>query len=268
MTTGVGVGITDIAGRKAGGGPTPPPVDDLEELLIELEEDGKLICAWFLPLDDPDQYLTLNGANVEGWAAAYGTQKVNLAYETAAPQWDASLFDDKGGVAFNGSTQRLVGTGGALANWPDASADLYMGAGVQITNAGATGIRRILSYGSTSTTTRGLGTTGTIPTLAVATIVGSAGDTLASAFPVPSAHAIGLQCDIGGTSHAYVDSTTGAGTSTASGGLTLTRVCMGRSAGSATQFFWGDTAGAFVLNSTASLQDFLDLMAQYAARVQ
>ncbi len=244
-----------------GGGAAANP-DALGTALAALEAAGKLVSAWYLPDPNPAQYLTITPAtnDVALWTAAYGTQKVDLAVEVAAPQWDATLFSNKGGVTFNGTTQRLLGTGNVV-NWPDASTDLYMGAAISV--AAPTGVRRALSYGSTASSTRALGnTSGPVMTATVGTTA------LTGASTISGGSTLGLVCDIGGTSAVYLNGVSDGTASTASGALTISRVRMGASVVStASQFFQGTLAGGFILGPTATLTDFTTLLALYQARV-
>lgn len=235
--------------------------DVLDAALAALEAAGKLVSAWFLPLSDPDQYLTLAGASVNGWAAAYGSQKVDFAAETSAPQWDATLFSNKGGVTFNGTDQRMLG-GGNVSNWPDNTADLYM---LVACKAAGTGVRRALSYGDTATTARAIGITAATP-LAQLT-AGSSSVNGTTAFGA-NGRTIGAAVDVGGTSAVYLDGVSEATVATAGPALTRTRVRLGASpAVSALNFWSGSIVAAAILNSTASLSDFTSLEALMRARV-
>lgn len=254
---GLGLGLGLSQPVVAAGG---APADDLATSLAALEAAGKLVCAWFLPSATPSQYLTLSGANVNGWTAAYGTQKVDLAFETAAPQWDATLFSNKGGVTFNGSTQRFLATGGNLANWPDASTDIYMLAAV-VTQAAADAF----AYG-TSGASRTIGRSVNAPYLRAGT---SSVSGTANTFNNGTAHTVGAVFDIGGTSVPYLDgAASGAGVSTATAALTINRVRLGANSNSSASGFWNGTiACAAILNNTASLSDFTALDALMLARV-
>lgn len=250
-----------MAAATQGGGAAADP-DPLGTYLAALEAAGKLVCAWYLPAPNPSQYLTLSGANVNGWTAAYGTQKVDLAMETAAPQWDATLFSNKGGVTFNGTTQRLFATGGNLSSWPDANTDLYMLAAVA--GVVTSGAKRVFSYGAATTTSRSIGNTvGPV-------IQASAGSsTITGAGSLTGAHTIGVVFDIGGNSQVYLDGVAdGVAVSTAAPALTATNVRIGASAAaSASQFFFGNVACVAILGPTASLTDFTNLEALMRARV-
>lgn len=234
--------------------------DALATSLAALEAAGKLVCAWFIPLNNPTQYFTLSGANVNAWNAAYGTQKVNLAVETAAPQWDATLFSNKGGVTFNGTTQRLLGTGN-VTNWPDATADLYMLSAGR--NDASSGLRGPFAYGDSSSTSRNLRVNGVTSISAQAGITGVVG-----ASAVNGAHTLGVLWDMGGTSAVYLDGVSDGTAATASASLTNTRVRIGALAPSTANGFWqGPIVAAAILNSTASLTDFTALEALMRARL-
>lgn len=250
--------IVMTAATQGGGAAADP--DPLGTALAALEAAGKLVCAWYLPAASPSSTLTLSGADVTAWNASYGTQKVDLASETAAPQWDATLFSNKGGVTFNGSTQRLLGTGN-VTNWPPDTDDLYML--VAVASVASASTRRAFAYGNTTTSTRAIGNTvGPVPSSIVAATVVNGVSTISGGSTV------GLVCDIGGTSAIYLNGVSDGTASTASGALTISRVRLGASAaGSASQFFQGTISCAAILNSTASLSDFTSLEALMRARV-
>lgn len=235
-------------------------------MLATLASQGKVVSAWILPTADPDQYLTLNGASVEGWAAAYGTNKVDLAEVTHPPQWDATLFSNKGGVTFNGTNQCLTGTG-LVTNWPGATDDLWMlAAARQDALAADSGIRYAISYGATNQR-REIGRIDNSPRNAVFLNVTGNGfyDSVGN---FSGAHTAGALIDIGGTSNVYLDGTAAAGSTGLSGALTLTRVRMGAIADTAAAKFWsGAIAAAAVLNSTAVLGDFLALESEFRSKL-
>ncbi len=234
--------------------------DALGDKLASLEAASKLVCAWYLPASNPARDLTLVSTAVQGWAAAYGTQKVNLAELTTPPTWDATLFSNKGGVVFDGTDDCLTGTGN-VTNWPDNTADLYMLAGVR--NDATASIRRAFSYGDTATTTRALGSSANT---AISAIAGSTAITGASV--LAGAHTIGVFFDIGSNSAVYLDGVSDGTAATASANLTRTRVRLGASAiGTPTQFFQGAIVCAAILHSTATLTDFTDLEALMRARL-
>ena len=252
------VGLS-LSGTNGQGG-SAPAGDALADALAALEGAGKLVCAWFLPSATPSQYLTLSGADVNGWDAAYGTQKVNLAVETAAPQWDATLFSNKGGVTFDGTTQRLLGTGN-VTNWPPDTDDLYML--VAVASVANVATRRAFAYGSSASVMRAIGnSSGPVATAIAGTNSASGASTISGGAT------IGFVCDIGGTSAVYLNGASDGTVATASASLTLLRVRLGASAAStASQFFQGTISCAAILNSTASLSDFTALEALMRARV-
>jgi hypothetical protein len=269
----VQVTATDLAGNIANKTITITVTDvaegdALELMLSDLATAGKLVSAWFLPLADPGQYLTLNGANVEGWAASHGTHPVDLAFETAAPQWDATLFSNKGGATFNGTDQCLMGDDINILSWPGATDDLWMLVAVrQDIDGAAAGATRALSYGSTAATTRGIGRSTSTSTNRVSAIMGASG-ILGATADLSGAHTIGLHVDIGGTSTAYVDGVADGTVATATAALTVLRVRLGASAlASASQFWSGAIVGGAILNATASGTDFTDLEALFDARI-
>lgn len=243
------------------GGSADP--DALKTMLAALEAASKLVCAWYLPIADPDQYLTLNGANAEGWAAAYGTQKVDLAFETAAPQWDATLYSNKGALTFNGTDQRLLGTGN-VTNWPANTDDLYMLVALRSDGTGTT-TRNVFSYGSSATVYRRLGI---VDSTGLKSFFSLSGTTAVGSTTISGSHTVGGLGDIGGTSAVYLDGVSNGTISSVSASLTRTRVRLGAGAAAAASAFWsGAISCAAILNSTASLQDFLDLEAQMRARL-
>lgn len=263
MRSGFGLGRPFGFGPALARNPRPAAVgDQLAIALATLETAGKLVSSYFLPLGNPTQYLTVTPVTnaVTAWAAAYGSQKVTLAEAVNSPVYDSSLFGGKGGVTFNGTTQSLVGTGN-VTNWPDASSDLYiLMAGRNDLAGGDAGARRGFGYGDADTaavryvgripsggTNRGLLGAG-----AAVAIVGSS--------DLAGAHTIGGVFDIGGTSQLYVDGAVAGSASTATATLTLSRVRMGASSTTVASNFWsGPIVAAAVLNSTASVADFLAL---------
>lgn len=255
--------ILDIAAVR---GPTG---DCLLNQLVRLETEAKLVSSWFLPLKNPTQYLTLDGSNNVGtWAAAYGSQKVDLSEATNKPVYDGTLYTNRGGVTFNGTTQSLVGTGN-VTNWPDASTDLYMlMAGRNDLAGAASGARRGFGYGDADT--------------AAVRIVGriTSGNTNRGLFGAGNAvavvgtvdfsgsHTVGASFDIGGTSRLYTDGVSDGTASTATATLTLSRVRMGAAPSTVAANFWqGAIVAAAVLNSTATLADFLELEAAMRSRI-
>lgn len=238
--------------------------DELETMLAALEAAGKLVSAWFLPLADPDQYLTLNGANVEGWAAAYGSQKVNFAFETAAPQWDATLYSNKGGVTFNGSTQRMLVTGGNVANWPADTDDLYILAAGRNDASNTVG-RYMLGYGDSIVAGRHVGKNNHAG-FATANAISAAGT--ANGFAQGTSRTVGAVYDLGGNLNLYVDGASQASAALASAAMTRTRARLGAHTNSSAGGFWqGRIVAAAILNSTATLTDFTDLEALMRARL-
>lgn len=235
--------------------------DPLGTNLAALDAASKLVCAWYLPAASPSSPLTLVGADVTLWVASYGSQKVSLAGVTgvSAPQWDATLFSNKGGVTFNGTTQFVEGTGNVV-NWPTSTDDFYMLAGARNDSVG--GFRRGFSFGDAGTSSRNLGVNGTaISMLVGATSVAGSGSTA-------GANTVGAFVDMGGTSAVYLNGSSDGTASTASGNLTLTRVRLGANANaSPTQFWSGAIVCAAILNSTASLSDFTTLEALIRARL-
>lgn len=235
-----------------------PVTDALGAALLALQTAGKLVSSWYLPQGNATQYLTLVGANVNLWSAAYGTQKVDLAVEVAAPQWDATLFSNKGGVTFDGTTQRLLGTG-LVTNWPIDTDNLWMIVAVNRTGGAAT--RRAFGYGDTNS--RYLGSTAT-----PAAVAGYAGNLLVGATTYAGARTFGSNIIPAGTSTVYLDGVADNTAATASAALTNTRVRMGASTNTSASLFWqGTIACAAVLNSTATLADFTNLEALMRARI-
>lgn len=235
--------------------------DQLAIALATLETAGKLVSAWFLPTADPAQYLALDGSNNVGtWTAAYGTQKVDLSEATNKPVYDATLFGNKGGVTFNGTNQCLTGTGN-VSNWPDATSDLYMiMAGRNDLAGGTAGAIRGFTYGeSAGNLVRYVGrisSGGENRALLSAAATTAVGVTNMGSSP----HTIGAFFDIGGTTRLYLDGVSDGSASTATAGLTLTRVRIGANAAASPASFWQGPISCFaVLNSTASLNDFLAL---------
>lgn len=222
---GLGLSFTGVATRARG-----PLTDALAEKLAAMELAGTLVSAWFLPLDDPAQYLTLNGAAVEGWDAAYGSQKVSLTELTAPPQWDATLFGNRGGVTFNGSSQYLTGAGN-VANWPDASTDLWLLLAWR--NDATAGARCTFAYGSSSTDTRAL------THFAAQTETLRVSSALATSSPgsYGGPRTTGGRVDIGGTSILYRNGASAGFASTASAALTRSRVRMGADCGASPSQF-------------------------------
>lgn len=255
-----GFGLTEQFGFSI---PTENPGDPLLDLFVQMEAQAKLVAGWFLPLANPAQHLTLNGAAVEAWAAAYGTQKVTLAEVTNPPSWDATLFNGKGGVVFDGTNDMLTGTGN-VTNWPDATSDLYMLAATrQDVASGTAGNRVALNYGANSEW-RYVGRTTTNRTRIAATAAAVNG----TGTSFSGAHTVGAFFDLGGTSAIYFDGAADGTGATASGALTLTRVRMGAVTDNTPGFFWqGAIVAAAVLNSTATLADFLQLEAVMRGRL-
>lgn len=242
----------------------PPSGDVLAAVLAELEGNGKLVSAWFLPLADPDQYLTLDTTNVTTWAAAYGTQKVDLTEATNKPSWDATLFSNKGGVVFDGTNDLLTGTGN-VTNWPGATDDLYMiVAARQDRASGTAGNNMALSYGANAVY-RYVGRTTTNRARCAATASAISGAT-ADAFT--GAHGVAAHFDLGGTSRLYLDGVSEGTVASTTEALTLTRVRMGALSDNTPAGFWsGAIVAAAVLNSTASVSDFLQLESLMRARL-
>lgn len=252
--------IVMTAATQGGGAAADP--DPLGTALAALEAAEKLVCAWYLPAPNPSQYLTLSGSDVTTWAAAYGTQKVDVTEATNKPVYDATLYSNKGGVTFDGTNDLLTGTGN-VTNWPADTDDLYMLAAG--TNSSALATKSIFAYG-TNSALRYIGKSIEAPYMqaALTTISGTA-----SSFPSGSSHTVGGVFDIGGTSVPYLDGVaSGAGASTATAALTLSRVRLGAGANSTATLFWqGSISCAAILNSTASLSDFTALEALMRARV-
>ena len=249
----------------------PPSADPLAEALEAGETAGWLVSSYFLPLDDPDQYLTLAGADVSLWTAAYGTQKVDLAVETAAPQWDATLYSSKGGVTFNGTTQRLLGTGN-VTNWPPSTDDLWLVVACRQDLAGSDATNRVaFEYGGNTAGTprvRGVRRVQSGANNRLSIHVGNTAVSGASDFS--GSHVVGGKIDIGGTSFPYFDGVAdSAGTATASAALNLTRVRMGARADpvAASGFWSGAVVAAAVLNATATQTNFDDLTDLFAERL-
>jgi hypothetical protein len=241
--------------------------DTLLTMLAQLEADSKLVCAWFLPLANPAQYLTLAGSDVTTWAAAYGTQKVNVTEATNKPTWDSTLFGGKGGLVFDGTNDCLTGTGN-VANWPDASADLYMLAAARQDLAGSSGTFNYpFSYGDSTTDQRAISRRAVSSANEASAAAGSTfwnGTTQ----DFSGAHTVGAKFDIGGTSTTYLDGVADGTASTATAALTRTRTRIGsRTALTAGNFWSGAIVAAAILNSTATDQNFLDLEALMRARL-
>ncbi len=224
-------------------------------ILAALHAAGKVVSAWILPDDNPTRDLTLNGSNVEGWAAAYGTHPVNLAELTNPTQWDPSAFGGRGAVTGNGTSQYLTGTG--LTGWPGSTDDLYILVGVNVLSHGAAATT-FLEYGL-QLNSRGLGTVASgypcmkmSPHTSFLTGASLAGkDTFGGIF------------DLGGTSIAYQNGVAGGSASTASATLALARVRM-FAAVTNTVFGYSNSQmlAGVILNATASPQDLLDLEAE------
>lgn len=241
--------------------------DALDTKLAALETAASLVSSWFLPIADPDQYLTLNGANVEGWAAAYGTQKVDLAELTNPPQWDATLYSNKGATIYNGTSQSLTGTGN-VTNWPGATDDLYMLVAARNDWDGATTtLKSAFAYGHTAGTadrTIGRNASGGVNHARLL----AAGGFATGASDSAGSHTIGGKFDIGGNSTVYLDGVSDGTGVTAVAALTLNRVRIGATSSATAGGFWqGAIVAAAILNSTASDQDFLDLEALMRARL-
>lgn len=236
----------------------------LEELLVTLEAAGKLVCAWFLPTADPDQYLTLDGTDVTQWDAAYGSAKINLAQDAEGffPAWDASAFGGTGAVQSVNVLDSGFLTGlSAPSSWPGATSDLYMvlGGSLGLGNAQA------FSYGSSLTNCRAIQVDGALHGRGRASTLTAAGATVV----VGAYHALGWAVDIGGTSTLYVDGVADGSVATASAALTLSRV---RLFADCTATEPGDINGAslnaaIVLNGTASLSDFIAVQTALLDRV-
>lgn len=262
MRPGFGIGRPFGFGPALARNPRSAAVgDQLATAFATLEAAGKLVSAWFLPLADPAQYLTLDGSNNVGtWTAAYGTQKVDLSEATNKPVYDSTLFGGKGGVTFNGTNQCLTGTGN-VTNWPDATSDLYMiMAGRNDLAGGTAGAIRGFSYGDGSTNSSRYvgriasgGENRALLSVAATTAVGN---TNMGATP----HTIGAFMDVGGTTRLYLDGVSDGTVSTATAALTLTRVRIGASANTTASAFWSGPISSFaVLGPTASTADFLAL---------
>lgn len=237
-------------------------VPDLEEYLARLDAEGKVISAWVLPRADPDQYLTVETGAVATWAAAYGAQKTDLSEATNRPAWDATLFNNKGGVVFDGTNDILSGTGN-IANWPDATSDFYLLAGArQDLDSGTAGNRVAFGYGGT-TNNRYVGrTSSNLPRLAATTTSLNGTSTFAGA------HTVGGHFDIGGTTSIYFDGKREGGVTTTTAALTLTRVRMGAIADNTPVFFWsGAIVAAAALYPTTTVQEFQALAAAMQARM-
>ena len=247
------------------GHPAPLVADDLAAKLAALDAAGKLVCAWFIPLNNPTQYLTLAGSNVTTWAAAYGSQKVDVTEATNKPSWDATLFGGKGGVVFDGTNDRLSGTGNVV-NWPNSSSDLYMLAATRQDAATAATARYALVYGSSTLNSRQIGVADLSSQRRSLLLAGS--NSAQGAVGVfTGAHTVGAVIDVGGTSAVYFDGASDATVSTATASLPLTSVRLGAAAAGSSNFWQGVIVAAAVLNSTATLQDFLDLEALMRARL-
>lgn len=241
--------------------------DPLGSYLAQLEARGQLESAWYLPATNPSQYLTLSGANVTTWAASHGAHKVDFTEATNRPQWDATLFNNKGGVTFNGTTQYLTNAS-SIAAWPGASADFFMFLAVRNDLAAATGgAVRWFAYGEADTDQEryigrfsnnvGLGEIG--GTFLIGATGGAA----------TGAHTLGLQIDVGGTSALFIDGVQDITAATATAPLTQSRARLGASAGSGVPgtFLTGAIVCAAVLGPTAVLDNLKALDALARARL-
>lgn len=240
------------------------------DMLNSLNAQGKVLSSWILDLVIPSTYLTLAGANVTGWTAALGLQKVNLAELTNPPQWDATLFSNKGGVTFDGVAQVLNGpfnTGNVL-NWP-GSAEQY-GIVVACRNdfaADGSGLlKAAFGYGGgniISPRSRAAGITLQATTIPSAFFCSSglsvgannvSGAAVLSIFSVP-----------GGATTVYVNGVSAIVLANPSQLIATPQASMGSIIGG--NFWKGPVACAAVLGPTVTEVDVLALSAEFGARV-
>ncbi len=257
------------AGPGVDGG--APVVDDLDLILAAGESEGWLVSSWFLPLADPDQYLTLNGANVNEWAAAYGTFKSDMVAatpDTNVPQWDSTLYGSKGGLTFNGSTQFLVDDGLNVANWPTDAQDMMMLAAVRQDSAGATvGSTAAFAYGAGTNLSRIIGRTSVSSTNRTRINAG-ANAASGSVVDFSGSHTIGGIFDIGGNTTAYIDGAADGVVASATAALTQSRARIGASAAGTQNLFWnGAIVAVAILGPTATLTNFQDVESAMAGRL-
>lgn len=258
----IGLGLTLSASGMVGVGSAADP---LETMLAELETAGKLLSAWYLPLAEPTRYLTLDGPNVIGFAAPFGTQKCDLAELTNPPQWDATLFGGKGGLTFDGLAQCLTGTTN-VANWPGTNDTLSMLAAVRQDRAsGVAGTLHALTYGATGSSYRAIRREN-LSSISRAAAALPTNATSAAVFN--GAHTVGGRWTNGATTRAYIDGVNTTSGSATPSALTLTRVRIGASAAAVVSSFWeGAIACAAILGPTASEADFLALEAVMRTRI-
>lgn len=255
-------------------GPAPITGDGFP-VLTALAGANKIVSAWILPHDDPSRDLILNGANVEGWVAAFGTFPVTVTQNTTDlyPQWNATLYGDKGGVVFDGIDDYLESTTG-IDSWPgtDTNVSLLSACRNDLPTA-SSGF--VLSYGNGSSTTREIGkqNTGMNPSRAVARFARPAipFNTTISGTTVlfDGSHTVGLRLIINGTSTLYVNGVSDGTASTTTSAASLTRIRIGAASAPipGTTIWNGVVSAAAILNSTATLQDFLDLEVEFRSRV-
>jgi hypothetical protein len=246
-----------------------PAADDLATLLAAQEASGVLVSAWFLPTAAPAQHLTLAGATVTGWAAAYGTAKIDFAELTNPPAWDAALFSNKGGVVFDGTNDCLTGTV-APAAWPDSLTDCWMIVAARNDTAGATAGSKALIDCGDGLDNRQLRRTSVSSTNRASARAGL-GIVPASTGTFSGAHTVAGHFDSASpnlTASVYLDGVQDGTATAAEPTFTQTRVRLGaNSAASPALFFQGAIVAAAVLGPTAVLQDMLDLEALMRARL-
>lgn len=234
--------------------------DALKDALDALQTAGKLVSAWFLPSDTPDQYLTRTGSNVLAWTASHGTHKINLNGQNA-PQWSPSSFGGKGAVTSAGAAY-LLGASGPVG-WPTTGTSYVLLAlrndggidtGIMIWGRESNGTYRAIATGSSNTALRGR--------IASTAFQGAAGTGDGS-------FTAGLKIVIGGTTALYRNGSSVASAATSIGSLGGTDLSFGYEG--TTGAFSSGLAGAFaamvVLNGTASDSDFLALEALMRARL-
>jgi hypothetical protein len=265
MFIGIGLGVAMHRPSAA----AAPASDALATLLAAQEASGKLFAAWFLPTAAPAQHLTLVGATVTGWAAAYGTAKIDFAELTNPPAWDATLFGGKGGVVFDGTNDCLTGTVAPSA-WPDGATDCWMIVAARNDTAGATaGTKALIDYGD-GAANRALRRTSVTSTNRASARAG-VGILPASTGTFDGAHTVGGHFDSVApnlTATVYLDGVQDGTATAAEPSLIMTRVRLGASsAAAASVFFQGAIVAAAVLGPTAVLQDMLDLEALMRARL-
>jgi hypothetical protein len=137
--------------RKGGAGGAV--TDNLKTQLDTLDAASKIISAWYLPRANPTQYLTLNGSiQVTQWTASHGTNKLNLTEATNPPPYDGTAFGGKGGVTFNGTSNRLSNNAGPFTGWPGSATPFYFVAGARNDIAGTVaGLTAAATIGNSST---------------------------------------------------------------------------------------------------------------------